>query len=242
MLIGKPRDLADKSLFRSVSLVAFLAWVGLRADGLSSSCYGAPEAFAHLREHSYLALFLGMAIAATVFIIASCYSHIVEEFPSGGGGYLVASKLLGKHAGVISGCALLVDYVLTITVSIAAAGDAVFSLLGERWAPWKLHCEYSIIIALVVLNLRGVKESVQILMPVFVLFLVTHAILILGSIVLHITSAGDVLHHVATGLHENAANPKIGVLGILGILLYAYSMGSGIYTGFPMVILPCRVR
>ena len=115
MLIGKPRDLADKSLFRSVSLVAFLAWVGLGADGLSSSCYGPSEAFAHLREHSYLALFLGMAIAATVFIIASCYSHIVEEFPSGGDGYLVASKLLGKHAGVISGCALLVDYVLTIT-------------------------------------------------------------------------------------------------------------------------------
>ena len=73
MLLGRPRDLADQSLFRSVSLVAFLAWVGLGADGLSSSCYGPSEAFAHLREHSYLALFLGMAIAATVFIIASCY-------------------------------------------------------------------------------------------------------------------------------------------------------------------------
>jgi amino acid transporter len=235
MLVGKPRDLADQSLFRSVSLVAFLAWVGLGADGLSSSCYGPSEAFAHLREHSYLAFFLGMAIAATVFIIASCYSHIVEEFPSGGGGYLVASKLLGNHAGVISGCALLVDYVLTITVSIAAAGDAVFSLLGRSWAPWKLQCEYGVIIALIVLNLRGVKESVQILMPVFVLFLVTHTILILGSIALHITSAGDVMHHVATGLHENAANPEIGVLGILGILLYAYSMGSGTYTGLEAV-------
>jgi amino acid transporter len=235
IVVGKPRDLADRSLFRSVSLVAFLAWVGLGADGLSSSCYGPPEAFAHLREHSYLALFLGMAIAATVFIIASCYSHIVEEFPSGGGGYLVASKLLGKHAGVISGCALLVDYVLTITVSIAAAGDAVFSLLGDSWAPWKLPCEYGVIVALIVLNLRGVRESVQILMPVFVLFLVTHAILILGSIALHITSADDVLHRVATGLHESAANPKIGILGVLGILLYAYSMGSGTYTGLEAV-------
>jgi len=62
-----------------------------------------------------------MAIASTVFIIASCYSHIVEEFPSGGGGYLVASKLLGNHAGVISGCALLVDYVLTITIASSVA-------------------------------------------------------------------------------------------------------------------------
>ena len=79
-----------------MSLVAFLAWVGLGADGLSSSCYGPPESFVNLREHSYLALFLGIAIAATVFVIAACYSHIVEAFPGGGGGYLVASKLLGS--------------------------------------------------------------------------------------------------------------------------------------------------
>ena len=59
MLLGKPRDLADQSLFHSVSLVAFLAWVGLGADGLSSSCYGPSEAFAHLREHSYLAFVSG---------------------------------------------------------------------------------------------------------------------------------------------------------------------------------------
>ena len=235
MLIGKPRDLADRSLYHSVSLIAFLAWVGLGADGLSSSCYGPPEAFAQLRGHSYLALFLGLAIAATVFIIAACYSHIVEVFPGGGGGYLVASKLLGQHTGVVSGCALLVDYVLTITVSIAAAGDAVFSLLGESWAPWKLPCEYGTVVALVILNLRGVKESVQMLTPIFLLFLVTHAVLILGSVALHVTASGDVLHRVAAGLHENAANPQVGVLGILGILLYAYSMGSGTYTGLEAV-------
>ncbi len=108
LLIGKPRDLGDRSLFHSVSLVAFLAWVGLGADGLSSSCYGPPESFAQLGEHApYLAIFLGLAMAVTVFVIAACYSHIIEEFPSGGGGYLVASKLLGNHVGVISGCALL---------------------------------------------------------------------------------------------------------------------------------------
>ncbi len=235
LLVGKPRNLADRSLFRSMSLVAFLAWVGLGADGLSSSCYGPPESFAHLRGHTYLALFLGIAIAATIFLISACYSHIVEAFPSGGGGYLVASKLLGNRAGVISGCALLVDYVLTITVSIAAAGDAVFSLLGESWGPWKLPCEYCAIIALMVLNLRGLKESVEFLLPIFIVFLLTHAILILGSIVLHITSAGDVLHQVATGLRHDAADPKIGVAGILGVLLYAYSMGSGTYTGLEAV-------
>ena len=69
-------------------------------------------------------------------MISACYSHIIEAFPSGGGGYLVACKLLGTRSGVISGCcALLVDYALTITISIAAAGDALFGLLPEGHLP-----------------------------------------------------------------------------------------------------------
>ena len=67
-----------------------------------------------------------------MFIIASCYSHIIEEFPSGGGGYLVASKLLGRHVGVVSGCALLVDYVLTITTSIASSASFLAIFEGPR--------------------------------------------------------------------------------------------------------------
>ena len=167
LLIGKPRDLADKSVFTHISLVAFLAWVGLGADGLSSSCYGPAEAFRALGEHSYLAVFLALAIVATVLIISTCYSHIIEEFPSGGGGYLVASKLLGSRVGVVSGCALLVDYVLTITVSIAAAGDAMFGLIaplnsatepilthwpilsGLTWGDLQLYAEFAAILMLI---------------------------------------------------------------------------------------------
>ena len=112
VLIGRPRDLSDTSIYHTLSLAAFLAWVGLGADGLSSSAYGPAEAFATLTEngdHTYLAIFLALATAMTVFVISACYSHILEEFPTGGGGYLVASKLLGARVGVISGCALLVD-------------------------------------------------------------------------------------------------------------------------------------
>ena len=95
----------------------------------------AEEAFRTLGEHTYLAVGLAALTAATVFIIAAAYSHIIEDFPHGGGGYLVATKLLGPRWGVVSGCALLVDYVLTITVSIAAAGDALFSFLPAGLAP-----------------------------------------------------------------------------------------------------------
>ena len=93
----------------------------------------------------------------------------------GGGGYLVASKLLGRPAGVVSGSALLVDYVLTITVSIAGAGNALFGLMPPEFHPWKIWAEAAAIILLIVLNLRGVKESVTFLVPIFLTFLVTHA-------------------------------------------------------------------
>src|ERR1700742_1275883 len=131
-LFGRARDLRDPKVFHQMTLVAFLAWVGLGADGLSSSAYGPEEAFKAVGEHRYLAVFLTIAIALTVFIISWGYRRIIEEFPHGGGGYIVASKHLGPYVGAVSGCALLVDYVLTIAVSLSSGADAVFSL---DWIP-----------------------------------------------------------------------------------------------------------
>src|SRR5439155_22891429 len=133
VLVGSPRDLQDRSVFHRLALIPFLAWVGLGADGLSSSSYGPEEAFRQLGRHTYLAVALAALMATTVLLISAAYRRIIEEFPSGGGGYVVASSLLGPSAGVVSGAALLVDYVLTITISIAAAGDALFSFLTVGW-------------------------------------------------------------------------------------------------------------
>lgn len=234
-LVGTPRDLRDEKVFHHVSLVAFLAWVGLGADGLSSSCYGPSEAFHHLGSHGYLAVFLALATIMTVLVISRCYSHIIEEFPSGGGGYLVASKLLGKHAGVVSGSALLVDYVLTITVSIAAAGDALFGLIDPHWSVYKIEVEAAAIVLLIVLNLRGVKESVTALTPIFILFLVTHVVLIAGSVALHFGSIGSVTREVTDSVQQGLANPDFGMWGMLSLFLYAYSAGAGTYTGIEAV-------
>src|SRR5438309_8367048 len=91
ILLGRPKDLHDPHLFRHISLAAFLAWVGLGADGLSSSAYGPEETFKALgAQHSYLAVFLAVATALTVLIISGAYSKIIEHFPFGGGGYVVA--------------------------------------------------------------------------------------------------------------------------------------------------------
>src|ERR1044071_6121605 len=167
VIFGAPKDVKDPHAFHQLSLIALLAWVGLGADGLSSSAYGPEEAFKQLGEHTGLAILLALATALTVFIISYAYSRVIEHFPSGGGGYVVATKLLGRNWGVLSGCALLVDYVLTITISIASGADAIFSLIPPAWAEYKLAVEVFGLLLLTVMNIRGVKESVTALVPIF---------------------------------------------------------------------------
>src|SRR6476659_9116589 len=128
-LLGKRLDPFSGQTRKHIALIAFLAWVGLGADGLSSSCYGPEEAFLALGRHTHLGLYMAVATAVTVFVIAVAYNQVIELFPTGGGGYKVATNLLGPHAGLVSGSALIVDYILTIAISIASGADAMFSLL-----------------------------------------------------------------------------------------------------------------
>ena len=84
IIFGPAKNLKDPSVGHKLSLVALLAWVGLGADGLSSSAYGPEEAYRTLGQHTYLAIFLVVVTAATVFIISYAYSRIIEHFPTGG--------------------------------------------------------------------------------------------------------------------------------------------------------------
>ncbi len=232
-VLGAPRDVEDPHTYHSMSLIALLAWVGLGADGLSSSAYGPDEAFRALGDHRALAIFLALATAVTVLVISVAYSQIIKHFPFGGGGYVVASQLLGPRAGVVSGSALLVDYVLTISVSIASGADAIFSFLPPALHALKLGVAASAILLLVMLNLRGVKESVSVLTPIFGLFLLTHAVLLIGGVGSHLGEVPRVAGEVTAGLRESHAS--IGLLGLMAVFVKAYSMGGGTYTGIEAV-------
>lgn len=232
-VLGPPKDVKEPSAFHKLSLIAFLAWVGLGADGLSSSAYGPEETFRQLGEHRGLAVFLAVAMVATVFIISYGYTRIIEQFPSGGGGYLVASKVLGGPAGVVAGSALLVDYVLTITISIAAGADAIFSFLPQRWHAYELPVTFAGVGLLTVMNLRGVKESVTSIAPVFALFIATHALLLLVAIGGHILELPRVAAEVRGSVGRTAS--ALGMLGMLKLMMHAYSLGGGTYTGIEAV-------
>lgn len=233
VLLGKPKDLNDRSIFHRLSLIPFLAWVGLGADGLSSSAYGPEEAFKALGSHTYLAILLVALMAFTVLIISAAYRQIIEKFPHGGGGYVVASQLLGRKAGLVSGCALLVDYVLTITISIAAAGDAIFSFLPPHWHSAKLFIEAILIVALTTLNIRGVKESVLVLTPVFVIFLLTHVAAIGLGVAGHVPQVAATAHEVTGGFQAGLSS--VGPWALFMLFIHAYSLGGGTYTGIEAV-------
>jgi amino acid transporter len=235
VVIGRARNLSDASLFHKTSLIALLAWVGLGADGLSSSCYGPEAAFVALHDHTFLSLFVAAASMLTIIVICASYSQIIELFPTGGGGYLVASKLLSPTAGVVSGCALLGDYVLTISISVASGTDALFSLLPVNWATATNKMEFAMggVIFLTILNLRGVKESVVLWLPVFFLFIATFTFAIFYGIISHIGDLPGIAHGLASDVRVD--HSEIGTWGLIVVILRAYSLGAGTYTGIEAV-------
>jgi amino acid transporter len=235
LVIGKPKSVKDSSIFHRLSLVAFFAWVGLGADGLSSSCYGPPEAFLNLENHVYLGIFVALGTVITIMVISASYSQIIELFPSGGGGYLVASKLLSPRVGMVSGCALLVDYVLTISVSVASGADALFSMkfIPPAWVPFKFNIIIIGIIGLTIMNLRGVKESVLPLVPIFLIFVLTHVVGVVYALVLHGGDIPAVAQATVKDMHS--AGQELGTMGVIILVLRAYSMGAGTFTGIEAV-------
>jgi len=233
LVIGKPLDPFSASTRQHIALAAFLAWVGLGADGLSSSAYGPEEAFKALGVHTHLGLFLALATAATVFIISLAYNQVIELFPTGGGGYRVATSLLGPRAGLVSGAALIVDYVLTIAISIASGVDALFSLLPAGSSGLKVGTELALVTVLLVLNLRGMKESIRVLLPIFVGFFVAHVVLITYGVFGHSQGLSLVVPD-ALGESRGLVG-DIGWVAALSLFLRAYSLGGGTYTGIEAV-------
>ncbi|MBI1274766.1 amino acid permease [bacterium] len=233
MLFGPPRNPMDRRARHSMTLVALMAWIGLGADGLSSACYGPEEAFVALGNHTSLAIYLALATMLTVGIISLAYTQVIELFPNGGGGYRAATSLLGNGVGLISGSALVVDYVLTIAISVASATDALFSMMPFGWHGAKMPMELAAIVVLAWLNLRGAKESIAVLMPIFLSFVVTHAILILVGVFAHREGLGNLVSDAVTD--TQGLSQEMGWMVVVALFLKAFSLGGGTYTGLEAV-------
>ncbi|MDR7072197.1 APC family permease [Fictibacillus barbaricus] len=222
-LIGRPlksTDLGDQKLNKRKALAI------LSSDALSSVAYGTEQILLVLVTVSTAAFWYSLPIAIGVlFLLAALilsYRQIIFSYPNGGGAYVVSRENLGENAGLIAGGSLLVDYILTVAVSVSAGTDAITSAFPI------LH-EHTVLIAVIfvlmitILNLRGLTESASILAYPVYLFVIALTLLILVG-----------LYNIITGETPPAVNAEIGtpVHGItLFILLRAFASGCSALTG-----------
>lgn len=231
--LGAPKDPLAAGTAQKLALTVFFAWIGLGADGISSSCYGPEQAFLALGPHRILAFWLVILTIVTVSLIAYAYNRIIKLFPNGGGGYKVATSLLGEYAGLAAGIGLLIDYVLTIVISVASGMDALFSLLPHHSNSALQACSAIFIMLLTVLNMRGMKESIRVLVPIFIGFIVIHVCLIGYGLVDHANQLNAV-GTVAVS-QTNLVWHQFGLIFLLAVFLHAYAQGGGTYTGLEAV-------
>ena len=126
-----------------------------------------------------------------------------------------------------------IDYILTITLSISSGTDAIFSYFPPEWQAYKLLVSLAGVFFLILINLRGVKESVLSLTPIFIIFIATHVIAILYGIFVHASEFGNVAGQTSGEISSTFS--QFGFLATFFIIMRAYSMGAGTYTGIEAV-------
>ncbi|WP_431808845.1 APC family permease [Lysinibacillus sphaericus] len=222
-VIGKPLRsdaLGEQKLSKTKALAI------LSSDALSSVAYGPEQILLVLMTVSTVAFWYSLPIAAGVVVLLVAltlsYRQVIFAYPHGGGAYVVSRENLGVNAGLVAGGSLLVDYILTVAVSVSAGTDAITSAFPSLHA-YNVPIAVFFVICLTLLNLRGVTESASVLAYPVYLFVVVMLMLI-----------GIGIYNVATGQVPAELHPKIGtpVAGIsLFLLLKAFASGSSALTG-----------
>ncbi|MDQ0242742.1 amino acid transporter [Bacillus fengqiuensis] len=222
-LIGRPlksTELGEQKLNKTKALAI------LSSDALSSVAYGPEQILIVLITIGAAAFWYSIPIAIGVLILLAAlilsYRQIIFAYPHGGGAYVVSKNNLGVNPGLIAGGSLLVDYILTVAVSVSAGTDAITSAFPALHN-YNVPIAIIFVIFLTILNLRGVTESASILAYPVYLFVLALFILI-----------GVGMYNIATGqvspdLHTSIGTPVAGIS--LFILLRAFASGSSALTG-----------
>ncbi|WP_417632482.1 APC family permease [Enterococcus faecalis] len=223
LFIGKPLKSAENDEHK---LSRFAALALLSSDALSSIAYGTEQIVVVLVTLSAVAIWYSLPIAAFVIILlislTLSYRQIIHAYPHGGGAYVVSSENLGRNAGLLAGGSLLVDYMLTVAVSVSAGAEAIISAIPALYGH-QVAISIGIVILITLMNLRGLRESASFLMlPVYSFIAIITLLIVVG------------LFKIVTGAQPlNAtALPGAVVPGIsIALVLRAFSSGSSSLTG-----------
>lgn len=223
LFIGKPLKSAENDEHK---LSRFAALALVSSDALSSIAYGTEQIVVVLVTLSAAAIWYSLPIAAFVIILlislTLSYRQIIHAYPHGGGAYVVSSENLGRNAGLLAGGSLLVDYMLTVAVSVSAGAEAIISAIPALYGH-QVAISIGIVILITLMNLRGLRESASFLMlPVYSFIAIITLLIVVG------------LFKIVTGAQPlNAtALPGAVVPGIsIALVLRAFSSGSSSLTG-----------
>lgn len=223
LLIGRPlksTELGEQKLNKTKALAI------LSSDALSSVAYGPEQILIVLVTLGTTAFWYSIPIAVGVLILLTAlilsYRQIIYAYPHGGGAYVVSKSNLGVNPGLIAGGSLLVDYILTVAVSVSAGTDALTSAFPALH-DFNVWIAIAFVIFITILNLRGVTESASILAYPVYLFVLALFILI-GVGIYKIITGG-----VSPELHTPIGTPVAGIS--LFILLRAFASGCSALTG-----------
>ena len=226
--LGSPLA-ASQAIHERLTKVKALAVLG--SDPLSSSAYATEEALIILAlagagAFAY-SLPIAAAVAALMVIVVVSYSQTQKAYPSGGGAYIVAHENLGRMPGLIAAAALIVDYVLLVSVSVAAGVAAITSAVPEL-LDWRVPLSVAIIGVFTLGNLRGIRESGTLFAaPVYYFILAMGAVVALGFVKVLVGDAPGSLMHAAPPREEVIATQGL----TLWLVLRAFSSGGAALTG-----------
>ncbi|MGJ3205623.1 APC family permease [Geobacillus thermoleovorans] len=227
LLIGKPME--TKRL-KHEKLPKWKALAVFSSDALSSVAYATEEILLVLALLGTSVFFYSLPIAVAILVllllVTLSYRQIIYAFPSGGGAYVVARDHLGTKISLVAGAALMIDYILTVAVSISS-GVAALTSAFPGLLPWKVELAVALVLLLMVLNLRGITESATVFAyPTYVF---------IGFVLVMIAVGGWQLWQEGWQgftMHEHASTAHMFASGYsLFILLRAFSSGCSAMTG-----------
>lgn len=233
VILGK-RLSTDRSASERLSNIEALAV--LSSDVLSSVAYATEELLAVLVLGGMAAIQwsipVALAIVVLLTILIISYRQLIRAYPSGGGAYTVGKENLGTFAGLIAASGLLIDYVLTVSVSIAAGVDAITSA-AQRMGPYSTEIGLLFLFMLMIGNLRGVREAGRIFTLPTLLFVASMLLLIAVGIFKYATG------QIST-LAEAVPSSKIGDVGVF-LILRAFASGCTALTGTEAISTGVRI-
>jgi amino acid transporter len=232
-LLGQPIS-SEREEHERLSKVKALAVFS--SDNISSSAYATEEMMRVLVVAGIgafsLVMPLTIAIVAVLAIVATSYRQTIRAYPNGASSYIVASDNLGAPVGLVAAGALLIDYTLTVAVSVSAGVAAITSIVPSMY-PERVPLAVAIVVLLTIGNLRGVRESGTIFMAPTYLYLAVILGLIGFGLVGTATGAIPPYHPPASWLAAESAG-GVGALGLL-LVLRAFSSGAVALTGVEAV-------